>query len=111
MNKLLAPYEDKRADAVCTFAFSMGPTSEPLIFQGRLEVRIQFEMLNIEHCTNSLHRARLFPQEVPPSLVRTMEEESRFTRFAHPKTGWEPIFEHEGETLAEMAHEKKVEDP
>lgn len=22
--------------------------------------------------------------------------------------GWEPIFEHEGETLAEMAHEKKV---
>ena len=22
--------------------------------------------------------------------------------------GWEPIFEHDGETLAEMAHEKKV---
>lgn len=22
--------------------------------------------------------------------------------------GWEPIFEHKGETLAEMAHDKKV---
>jgi hypothetical protein len=27
---------------------------------------------------------------------------------AHTQTGWEPIFEHEGETLAEMAHDKKV---
>ena len=72
LNKLLAPYEDKRADAVCTFAFSMEPTSEPLLFQGRLEVCIQFEILKIEHCTNSLHRARLFPQEVPPSLVRAI---------------------------------------
>ena len=38
LNKLLAPYEDKSADAVCTFAFSLEPTSEPLIFQGRLQV-------------------------------------------------------------------------
>jgi hypothetical protein len=41
LNKLLVPYDDKSADAVCTFAFSLGPTSEPLIFQGRLQVRIE----------------------------------------------------------------------
>lgn len=41
LNKLLFPYDDKSADAVCTFAFSLGPTSEPLIFQGRLPVRIE----------------------------------------------------------------------
>jgi len=38
LNKLLYPYEDKSAEAVCTFAFSSGPTMDPLIFQGRLKV-------------------------------------------------------------------------
>jgi Ham1 family len=35
LNNLLAAYEDKSAEAVCTFAFSHGPGKEPLIFQGR----------------------------------------------------------------------------
>ncbi|KAJ5460284.1 uncharacterized protein N7458_001836 [Penicillium daleae] len=70
LNKLLAPYEDKSADAVCTFAFSSGPPSEPLIFQGRLQ-------------------GKIVAAKGPPVF------------------GWEPIFEHGGETLAEMAHDKK----
>ncbi|KAJ5187644.1 hypothetical protein N7449_010638 [Penicillium cf. viridicatum] len=38
--KLLAGYDDKAATAVCTFAFSAGPGSEPLLFQGHTEGNI-----------------------------------------------------------------------
>lgn len=38
--KLLEPYEDKTAEAVCTLGYSPGPESEPMIFQGRLLVCI-----------------------------------------------------------------------
>ena len=38
--KLLAGFDDKAATAVCTFAFSTGPGSEPLLFQGRTEGKI-----------------------------------------------------------------------
>ncbi|KAL9602621.1 MAG: hypothetical protein Q9219_001765 [cf. Caloplaca sp. 3 TL-2023] len=34
LNKLLAAYEDKSAQAICTFAYSEGPGQEPLIFEG-----------------------------------------------------------------------------
>ncbi|OJJ01852.1 hypothetical protein ASPVEDRAFT_41427 [Aspergillus versicolor CBS 583.65] len=68
--KLLEPYEDKTAEAVCTLGYSPGPESEPMIFQGRLLGRI------------------VLPRGV-----------SSF--------GWEPIFEVDGQTLAEMNTEKK----
>lgn len=35
---LLAAYEDKSAQAVCTFAYSEGPGHEPIFFQGRTDV-------------------------------------------------------------------------
>ena len=35
---LLAAYEDKSAQAVCTFAYAEGPGAEPVIFQGRTAV-------------------------------------------------------------------------
>ncbi len=38
LNNLLAAYEDKRAEAICTFAYCAGPGSEPLIFEGRVLV-------------------------------------------------------------------------
>ena len=38
LNNLLASYEDKTAQAVCTFAYSEGPGHEPLIFEGRVTV-------------------------------------------------------------------------
>lgn len=38
LNKLLAAYDDKSAQAVCTFAFSGGPGNEPILFQGRTDV-------------------------------------------------------------------------
>lgn len=37
-HKLLAGFEDKSAQAVCTFAYCEGPGKEPIIFQGRTEV-------------------------------------------------------------------------
>ncbi|KAJ5983479.1 hypothetical protein N7481_005578 [Penicillium waksmanii] len=70
LNKLLHSYTDKTAEAVCTFAFTTGPSIDPITFQGRL-------------------KGQIVSARGPPVF------------------GWEPIFEHEGETLAEMAHEKK----
>lgn len=32
-------FEDRTAEAVCTFAFCRGPGTEPILFQGRTEVR------------------------------------------------------------------------
>lgn len=37
-HKLLAGFENKAAQAVCTFAYSEGPGHEPIIFQGRTKV-------------------------------------------------------------------------
>ncbi|KAF2238576.1 non-canonical purine NTP pyrophosphatase, rdgB/HAM1 family, partial [Viridothelium virens] len=39
LHKLLAGFDDKSAQAVCTFAYSEGPGHEPIIFQGRTKVR------------------------------------------------------------------------
>lgn len=38
LNKLLDSFETRAAEAVCTFAFSSGPGSDPILFQGRTEV-------------------------------------------------------------------------
>ncbi len=40
LNKLLAGYTDKTAYAQCIFAFCAGPTSEPIVFDGRCPGRI-----------------------------------------------------------------------
>lgn len=39
LNNLLMAYADKSAEAVCTFAYSSGPGHEPVLFQGRCQVR------------------------------------------------------------------------
>lgn len=38
LNKMLDGFEDRSAQAVCTFAFCRGPGEEPLLFQGRTAV-------------------------------------------------------------------------
>ncbi|KAI9786813.1 MAG: nucleoside triphosphate pyrophosphohydrolase ham1 [Geoglossum umbratile] len=40
LNNLLAAYDDKSAQAVCTFAYSEGPGKEPKIFQGTTDGKI-----------------------------------------------------------------------
>ncbi|CAK1366535.1 unnamed protein product [Cercospora beticola] len=39
-HKLLAGFEDKSAQAVCTFAYCEGPGKEPIVFQGRTAVSV-----------------------------------------------------------------------
>ncbi|KAL4796612.1 Maf/Ham1 [Aspergillus venezuelensis] len=68
--KMIEPFDDKTAEAVCTFGYSAGPESEPVLFQGRL-----------------------LGQIVPARGISAF--------------GWEPIFEVDGETLAEMDMDKK----
>jgi hypothetical protein len=43
MYKMLAGFEDKSTQAVCTFAYSEGPGHEPIIFQGRTDVNLFLE--------------------------------------------------------------------
>ncbi|KAL8640566.1 MAG: hypothetical protein Q9228_002518 [Teloschistes exilis] len=40
LNNLLAAYEDKSAQAVCTFAYCEGPGQDPLVFDGRVTGKI-----------------------------------------------------------------------
>ncbi|KAL4801868.1 Maf/Ham1 [Aspergillus unguis] len=68
--KMLEPFDDKTAEAVCTLGYSAGPGCEPVLFEGRLLGKIV--------------RARGI---------------SSF--------GWEPIFEVDGQTLAEMDVDEK----
>ncbi|KAJ0308182.1 hypothetical protein COL516b_003451 [Colletotrichum fioriniae] len=74
LNNLLVAYEDKSADAVCTFAYSPGPESEPLLFQGRTRGKI-----------------------VPPRGPVDFGKQDGLWY-----TGWDAIFEYDGQTYAEM---------
>lgn len=40
MHKLLAGFEDKSAQAVCTFGYCEGPGHEPVLFQGRTDGKL-----------------------------------------------------------------------
>ncbi|RUS19204.1 inosine triphosphate pyrophosphatase-like protein, partial [Endogone sp. FLAS-F59071] len=40
LNRTLAGFEDKSAYALCTFALSRGPDTEPILFEGRTEGKI-----------------------------------------------------------------------
>ncbi|KAJ2917468.1 hypothetical protein MD484_g2903, partial [Candolleomyces efflorescens] len=40
LNKMLVGFNDTSAEAICTFAYSAGPGTEPIIFEGRTAGRI-----------------------------------------------------------------------
>jgi inosine triphosphate pyrophosphatase len=40
MHKMLAGFDDKSAQAVCTFAYCAGPGQEPVLFQGRTDGKL-----------------------------------------------------------------------
>ncbi|KAA8910495.1 inosine triphosphate pyrophosphatase [Sphaerosporella brunnea] len=40
LNKMLAAYDDKSAQAVCTFAYCAGPGKEAILFEGRTDGKI-----------------------------------------------------------------------
>ena len=51
LNNLLVAYEDKSAQAVATFGFSRGPGHEPILFQGRTDVRFMPPFDNLRRGT------------------------------------------------------------
>lgn len=73
LNKLLVGFEDKSAESVCTFAYSEGPGHEPIIFQGRTDVRICF--LIKQYIANE-SQGKIVPARGPIAF------------------GWDPIFEY-----------------
>ncbi|KXT04865.1 hypothetical protein AC578_3426 [Pseudocercospora eumusae] len=84
---LLAGFEDKSAQAVCTFAYCEGPGSEPIVFQGRTNGRI----VEARGATDFGE----FEQVPSASGVGADFE------------GWDACFEYEGQTYAEMPKEEK----
>lgn len=40
LHKMLDSFEDKSAQAVCTFAYCEGPGHEPVLFQGRTDGKL-----------------------------------------------------------------------
>ncbi|KAJ5169125.1 uncharacterized protein N7482_004719 [Penicillium canariense] len=78
LNKMLDGFDDRTAEAVCTFAFCRGPGEEPILFQGRTVLGSD------EHAQGSIVRPR-----------------------GPTNFGWDPIFEYEGQTYAEMEKEAK----
>ncbi|MCJ1230648.1 nucleoside triphosphate pyrophosphohydrolase ham1 [Toensbergia leucococca] len=72
LNNLLLAYEDKSAEAVCTFTYCEGPGNEPVTFQGRTV-------------------GKIVPARGPTDF------------------GWDPIFEYQGKTYAEMDKSEKNE--
>ncbi|MCJ1337436.1 nucleoside triphosphate pyrophosphohydrolase ham1 [Bachmanniomyces sp. S44760] len=91
LNNLLLAYEDKSAQAVCTFAYSKGPGFEPLIFQGRTLGKI----VPARGTTNFGNLK--FPSASLGNRLLTIE------------SGWDPIFEYQGSTYAEMDKAEKNE--
>ncbi|TVY49499.1 Inosine triphosphate pyrophosphatase [Lachnellula occidentalis] len=87
LNNLLAGFPDKSAQAVCTFAYCEGPGHEPIIFQGRTD--------NLGQDSTT---------ERPNEFRYGTSPESSITYSL--LIGWDPIFEYEGQTYAEM---EKVE--
>jgi hypothetical protein len=57
-HKLLAGFENKAAQAVCTFAYCEGPGHEPIVFQGRTAVRRRHSTHRFHSIANCRSRAR-----------------------------------------------------
>jgi hypothetical protein len=75
LNNIIAAYPDKSAYALCTFSFSWGGDSQPIVFAGRTEVPLlQIALTNffLTFYFFNFNRVALFLQEVPSILVTTM---------------------------------------
>jgi len=86
---MLVGFEDKSAQAICTFAYCEGPGSDCIIFQGRTHVCLDHSNPSELFLLTSSHKGKLVPARGPANF------------------GWDPAFEYEGRTYAEMANEEK----
>lgn len=101
-------YEDKSAQAVCTFAYCEGPGHEPLLFEGRVNVSLLHDLVGSK---NDTVQGRIVPARGPSTFGTLAIAQSirRIEQSIDGQTypGWDPIFEYEGETYAEMDKAKK----
>ena len=105
LNNLLMAYEDKSAQAVCTFAYCSGPGHEPIIFEGRVTVSCTLHLAHIttESCKGqNSARSRSYRLRYFVLSCVSILDALRLT-----SAGWDPIFEFDGETYAEMEKAKK----
>ncbi len=108
-HKLLAGFEDKNAQAVCTFAYCEGPGKEVLIFQGRTKVccaagPIAFfgaHTLSFVGKDRRCKRSNDFRWVFAPSAL------SREVLQLTCPAGWDACFEYGGQTYAEMPATEK----
>ncbi|KAF2086890.1 Maf/Ham1 [Saccharata proteae CBS 121410] len=77
LHKMLAGFDDKSAQAVCTFGYSEGPGHDPILFQGRTDA------------SRPMNTGKLVPSRGPTTF------------------GWDSTFEYEGRTYAEMEKAEK----
>ena len=90
---MLAGFEDKSAQAVCTFAYSKGPGHEPIIFQGRTDVCFSFASLLAN--ANGV-QGKIVPPRGPTNFgkIPINVYKARLLMLI----GWDPIFEYQGKT-------------
>lgn len=91
LHKMLSGFEDKSAQAVCTFGYCEGPGHEPITFQGRTD-------------------GKLVPSRGPTTFGKLLCRRCRLgevERNANGRTGWDSCFEYEGTTYAEMDKAEK----
>ena len=105
LNNLLMAYKDKSAQAVCTFAYCSGPGHEPIIFEGRVTVSCTLHLAHIttESCKGE-NSARSRSYRLRYFMLSCT---SIFDALRLIGAGWDPIFEFDGETYAEMDKAKK----
>lgn len=109
-HKLLAGFDNKDAQAVCTFAYSEGPGHEPIVFQGRTKVssnQLRFFVSSWSLIKDD--RAKSSRLVDPLTLVskRCMATTLFYDRILTWMTGWDACFEHDGQTYAEMPKVEK----
>lgn len=71
-HKLLAGFEDKSAQAVCTFAYCEGPGHEPIVFQGRTDVSPPGTRGVLRYFADCGDRVKSYLVEDQPISVRTL---------------------------------------
>lgn len=98
MHKMLSGFDDKSAQAVCTFAYCEGPGHEPVLFQGRTDGKL----VESRGSTVFGESEVFFTSE-----CRGLGDNRDMKLTCVCDIGWDSCFEYEGQTYAEMDKSEK----
>jgi inosine triphosphate pyrophosphatase len=87
LHKMLSGFEDKSAQAVCTFGYCEGPGHEPVLFQGRTDGKLV--------------------ESRGPTVFGKSGCVKLGVKGLTTNVGWDSCFEYEGQTYAEMEKSEK----